>query len=281
MEADLHLPEGDWATFHPGPGTGITLMHAHFMQHVFERHSHPTYAIGITRCGVQTFHCRGTRHASLRGDVMLFNPDEPHDGSRGSDEGFGYTMLYMEPAVVHGWLDRAAGTGNSAYFRHSIAHDQPAAHSLLQVPAALMQGQESLRAETLTADAMLGLLQRHGESRADGGNCQDAGRERMRRVRDYIDSHFADDLTVETLAVAAGLSRVHLTRAFRQHFGVPPHVYLNSVRLRHAQQALLAGQTLTEAALAAGFADQSHFNRRFRGSMGVTPGVWLRQMAKK
>jgi len=253
-------------------------MQAHFTQHAFERHSHPTYAIGITHSGVQTFHCSGAHHASLSGNVMLLNPDEPHDGSRGSDDGFGYTMLYIEPAVVLGWLERSAGTRASTYFRHTIVQDQHAAQRLLQVPAALAQAQESLRAETLTADAMIGLLQRHGETQTDEGRCADAGRDRMCRVRDYIDSHFADDLTVEVLAAQAGLSRVHLTRAFRQHFGVPPHVYLNSVRLRHAQQALLAGQALADAALAAGFADQSHFNRRFRGSVGVAPGVWVRQM---
>lgn len=281
METNLHLPDGDWATFHPGPGIGITLMQAHFTQHTFERHSHPTYSVGVTRTGVQTFHCRGAHHASLSGNVMLFNPDEPHDGSRGSDEGFGYTMLYIEPAVVQGWLERSAGTRASTYFRHTIVNDRQAAQRLLQVPAAAAQAQESLRAETLTADAIIGLLQRHGETQTNEDRCADAGRDRMRRVRDYIDSHFAEDLTVEVLAAQAGLSRVHLTRAFRQHFGVPPHVYLNSVRLRHAQQALLTGQTLAAAALAAGFADQSHFNRRFRGSVGVAPGVWLRQMGGK
>ncbi|WP_266160700.1 helix-turn-helix transcriptional regulator, partial [Dyella silvatica] len=87
-----------------------------------------------------------------------------------------------------------------------------------------------------------------------------------------------EDITVERLAILAGLSRVHLTRAFAKSMGVPPHTYLNMVRLRHAQRALLSGQGLADAALSSGFADQSHFNRRFKGSIGLAPGAWLKQM---
>jgi AraC-like DNA-binding protein len=65
---------------------------------------------------------------------------------------------------------------------------------------------------------------------------------------------------------------VHLTRAFARQFGVPPHIYLNAVRLERAQAAMLAGQGLAEVAAACGFADQSHFSRRFKGSVGLSPG---------
>jgi AraC-like DNA-binding protein len=268
----------DWAEFRHGPSGGITLMQAHFTEHCFERHSHDTYSIGITLSGVQTFTCRGARHASRLGDVILFNPDEPHDGSRGSDEGFGYSILYVEPALMHAWLDRSAGTGTARYFRNPVVSDRRAAQVLYRAIAATGQQQESLRAEELTSAAIIDLLKRYGEGRADASGCIDAGLHRMNMVREYIDAHFADNLTVDVLARQAGLSRVHLTRAFTKTFGVPPHVYLNMVRLRRAQGALLKGQSLADAAVAAGFADQSHLNRRFRGSMGLSPGAWLKQM---
>lgn len=268
----------DWAEFRHGPGDGITLMRAHFTEHCFERHSHDTYSIGITLSGVQTFTCRGALHASRQGDVILFNPDEPHDGSRGSDEGFGYSILYVEPAQMHSWLDRSAGTNTSRYFSPSVVNDRLAAQRLYQAITATAQAQESLRAEELTSAAVIGLLRRYGEGRADSAGCIDAGRDRMNIVREYIDAHFADNITVDVLARQIGLSRVHLTRAFTKSFGVPPHVYLNMVRLRQAQRALMTGQSLADAAATSGFADQSHLNRRFRGSMGLSPGVWLKQM---
>lgn len=270
-------PSRDWAHFQPGAMTGVTLMKAHFTAHTFERHSHETYSIGVTASGVQTFHCGGSLHASLRGDVILFNPDEAHDGQRGTQEGFGYAMLYVSPQVIADCRDREAGFDMADYFTRPVVRDAVMGQALATAIDAAGQAQESLRAETLTRDVLIDLLQRYGERRVSDV-AKPAGAARMARIRDYLCSHFDQDITVDTLAREAGLSRVHLTRAFTQQCGVPPHIYLNGVRIQHARSAMLAGQSLAEVAAACGFADQSHFGRRFKGSVGLSPGAWLRQM---
>jgi methylphosphotriester-DNA--protein-cysteine methyltransferase len=47
------------------------------------------------------------------------------------------------------------------------------------------------------------------------------------------------------------------------------------VRLRRAAEALRAGQSLADAAITAGFADQAHLTRRMREMMGLTPAAVL------
>lgn len=267
----------DWARFRPGALAGVTLMNAHFTEHSFERHSHETYSIGVTASGVQTFHCGGSLHASLPGDVILFNPDEPHDGQRGTQEGFGYAMLYVSSQVVDECRDKEVDLGMAAYFSQPVVRDAAMGRVLAQAIGAVGQAQESLRAEELTRDVLVRLLQRYGERRSSG-EAKPAGAARMVRIRNYLRTHFDQDITVDVLAREAGLSRVHLTRAFTQQFGVPPHIYLNAVRIERAQASMLAGQSLAEVAAACGFADQSHFSRRFKGSVGLSPGAWLRQM---
>lgn len=76
------------------------------------------------------------------------------------------------------------------------------------------------------------LLRQHGEYRAGLTSVTDAGMTRMAQVRDYLDAHFHEDVTVEALARLVGLTRVHLTKNFIKHVGTPPHLYLNMVRLR-------------------------------------------------
>lgn len=253
-------------------------MHAHFRRHTFERHSHETYSIGLTHSGVQTFHCGGSLHASLPGDLILFNPDEAHDGQRGAPEGFGYSILYLPQAALDACADRRAGFHLPRYFRSPIVRDRAMAALFTRAINVVSQAGETLRAEELLAGLVSRILLRHGEAGPKSETLPASADRQMGLVRDYLHAHYAEDVTVENLASVAGLSRAHLTRAFTRYVGVPPHMYLNAIRLRHAQAIMLAGKPLAEAALTCGFADQSHFTRRFKGAMGTSPARWLRQM---
>jgi len=99
----------------------------------------------------------------------------------------------------------------------------------------------------------------------------------LRRVRQYIDSHLGERLSVERLAAVAGLSVFHFARAFKQSQGTTPHDYLLERRIAHARTLLDGTQTsLSEIALMSGFADQSHFTRHFRKRVGLPPSAFRR-----
>ena len=83
---------------------GLERIEAYFGGRGYEMHRHDTYAIGRTLSGVQSFHYRrGLRH-SLPGGTLVLHPDEAHDGQAGTDAGFRYRMLYVEPALVQRML---------------------------------------------------------------------------------------------------------------------------------------------------------------------------------
>jgi AraC-like DNA-binding protein len=267
----------EWARYGPGPVEGVTQLDARFVSHVFERHSHDTFSIGATTGGVQRFDCRGARHDCRPGDVMLFNPDEPHDGRAGAAEGFRYSMIYIAPQTLGAMLREPDASAWCGHFRWPQAHDPRLARQLLAAVESLTQPAETLCAQALLARALRRALTFHGDAPPPAPPA-DASRQRLAWVRDFIEVHHDRDLRIEALAALAGLSRAHLTRAFARAFGIAPHAYLNAVRLRRAQGALLRGQPLAEAAVAAGFADQSHFTRRFKGTFGVPPGAWLAQV---
>ena len=74
------------------------------------------------------------------------------------------------------------------------------------------------------------------------------------------------------------LSPYYLLRAFRAEVGMPPHAYLESIRIRRAQRLIEAGQPLAEVAAEMGFSSQSHLTQRFKQIIGVTPGQYARQL---
>ncbi|PYX26303.1 MAG: hypothetical protein DMG82_02215 [Acidobacteria bacterium] len=69
-------------------------------------------------------------------------------------------------------------------------------------------------------------------------------------------------------------SPFHIARAFSQATGLPPHAYLESLRMRRARELLRSGISVVETALAVGYPDQSHFTHRFRRHTGFTPGQY-------
>ncbi|MFK3740813.1 AraC family transcriptional regulator [Massilia sp. TN1-12] len=277
---DTHdRPAGNAARFSPLAG-GITLMQASFSDHAFERHSHDCFSIGVTTYGIQQFRCRGRVHDSRPGDLVLFNPDEDHDGSRGRSDGFGYAIWYVPEAFVRDCLDPDAGLHGKPYFAAPHATDRRLATAFTMLTSTLLESpSDTLRAESLLGAFLANTLARHGERpQVLPAPPRDPGAAALLRVKDYIRAHFQRDLTIAELAGVAGLSRAHFTRAFGAAFHVAPHVYLNAVRIHHAQALIRRGMPLADVALECGYADQSHFNRRFKGSVGVAPSAW-RSMA--
>src|SRR5690606_41927249 len=58
--------------------------------------------------------------------------------------------------------------------------------------------------------------------------------------------------------------------------GLPPHAYLNSVRIRQARRLLRAGVRPAEVAAEVGFTDQAHLSRHFKRVVGVPPAAYQR-----
>jgi AraC-like DNA-binding protein len=99
----------------------------------------------------------------------------------------------------------------------------------------------------------------------------------LRRVSEYIDEHVTKNISLETLAKVAGLSRCHFARAFKQSVGTAPHAYLMQRRLERAERLLVETDlSLCRVALDSGFGDQSTFSRYFRRNFGVTPRSFRR-----
>jgi AraC-like DNA-binding protein len=244
--------------------SGVTLMDASLDQHRFDRHVHDTYAFGVTLQGLQTFNCRGTRYANPPGSLIAFNPDECHDGEPGSPEGFSYRMIYVEPRA----LQSLTRHQELPHFRTASLNDAALSAQLMQAIRAT-QPQETLRAETLLGNFLLCVTLHHGRSIVsdDSPNCD----LRARRMRDYLHAHACEDVSTAELASIADVSRVHANRLFNQAYGISPHAYLNALRVMRAKQLICSGESLADAAVASGFADQAHMSRRFLATIGVSP----------
>jgi AraC-like DNA-binding protein len=95
------------------------------------------------------------------------------------------------------------------------------------------------------------------------------------RAKDLADARYFEPLEVDDLARAAGLSRAHFSREFRQAFGDSPHAYLLTRRLERAA-ALLRGtdNSVAEICFSVGLQSVGSFTTSFRRMFGVPPAAY-------
>ncbi|MFC0695552.1 AraC family transcriptional regulator [Paraburkholderia humisilvae] len=132
-----------------------------------------------------------------------------------------------------------------------------------------------LRANEIAHEVLSLLLRSQSVSRTDAvlkGGLAVATR---RRLRDYIDTHLTQALTLGELAGVANLSEYHLSRMFRVSFGLPPHAWVAQQRVERARELLRStGLPLADVAAQCGYANASHFSHRFREAVGVAPIIY-------
>lgn len=99
------------------------------------------------------------------------------------------------------------------------------------------------------------------------------------RAIELVHARFAEPISLQDLAEAAGLSARHFTRAFRQATGRSPYQYVIQRRVEESKILIRSGLPLADVAVQCGFADQSQLNRLFLRHTGTTPGRYRRGLS--
>ncbi len=267
----------EWARLYSRPDVyDLEFLQAKFVRHRYARHVHEFYVFGIIESGLQTFSYRRDKHRTAPGGVIILNPDEPHTGEPAAQGGFIWKAIYPSPELMRDAASQITGRSQPLpFFSDPVVYDPELATQLLRLHQALLAPESSLPSETHLLAFLTTLITRYADARISAAEPQ-PNRAAIRRVRDYLEAHYADDLSLNQLARVAALSPYHLSRLFCDQFGIPPHAYLESIRIRHARRLLASGVPIVEVALETGFADQSHFTQRFKRMVGVPPGQYVK-----
>jgi AraC-like DNA-binding protein len=258
---------------------GVDLLRARFVTHRYSRHAHETYTFALIEAGTEVFEYGSSLLRAEAGAVALLNPEVVHTGQAETPAGWAYRVLYPTPDVVAGV---AAGLGwrrGTPSFPETVVYDARSARLLRAAHLAAEHG-DRLASSSLLRGALAGLLRAHAgpgrlvrsPDRAYRGSPAAVG-----AVRDLLTERLADPPSLDDLALAAGMSPFTLVRAFRSETGLPPHAYLNQVRVRLARRLLDEGMAPAVVAAEVGFADQAHLTRHFKRSVGVPPGAYQRE----
>jgi AraC-like DNA-binding protein len=258
---------------------GLELLHARYITHAFSPHLHEGFAIGVIERGAEQFAYRHAQHVAPAGSLVVINPGEVHTGEAAHASGWVYRMMYPEADVLQRAAAELAGRQRDVpFFPDPIIHDDELAQMFVRLHSAFAESSSALERESRLLWLLSHLITRYADDHAPPRSAapEHSG---VQRARAYMEQHYADNVTLDSLAAAANLSPFHLLRVFRRAVGLPPHAYLTSVRVQQARRLLRTDLSIAAVAAQTGFVDQSHLTRHFKRIVGVPPGHY-RQNSK-
>ena len=251
-----------WA---PGVPGIVEALHARFTDHAYPEHTHDVWTLLLVDEGAVRYDLDRREHGALRPGITLLPPHVAHTGRPATPAGFRKRVLYLDTAV----LDE--GLTSAAVANPSLPDD------LLRVRVAQLHA--SLE-DHLAAESRLALVGDRLRRHLGGGDPAPAPDRLAVDLRDLLDEHLVEGLTLRAAADVLHAHPAHLVRRFSAAFGLPPHRYLTGRRIEAARGRLLAGQPIADVAAAVGFHDQAHLHRHFTRLVGTTPARFAGHRAR-
>lgn len=253
---------------------GIELFSARLFRHAFARHMHETYTIGINDGGQGCFSYGGEARCAYPQSFNLLNPGEVHTGQATSSAGWIYRNLYISVPLIEQILVQIEWQGSALpYFLEPVVWNRSLQAAFRQLFYALENRVPLLEQQSLMLGVLSQLFANHAEPRYSPRLLKPET-QAIAQVRAYLETHYAEEIAIETLSQLVGLHPAYLIRSFHQQIGLPPHRYQRHCQLRQAKRALHTATPLSEIALQHGFYDQSHLTRHFKRTFGITPGQY-------
>lgn len=248
----------------------IELLQGSFTSRSFKPHFHDTYALILVESGVADYSYKQKEYVVSPNKLLILNPYEVHTGRSLGDGVWNFRSMYLPQDLVRTNCD-VTEQKLPQFLKQIVDHPELLAryqllhHELLNHPITLEQESRlSLLLSDLSQWAGIDIKKQQKDKYSTIAE----------RMKDYIHEYYSDNIQLDDLMDITGLSRFHLIKVFREQYGLPPHQFLNNLRIEKAKQLLGKGLGSTEVAFTVGFFDQSHFIKHFKKIVGVTPKAY-------
>ena len=248
----------------------------------FPPHWHNEFELNFICSGSGSFYYNGLQYYPEAGDIFIFQPNQTHGMSTVGAKKILYDTLLFNSRVF-GSLDE---NGNHAVISPLISGEATIRMPINQnstgydVMKPIVESIFAAAKKNDTASEILvkGELHRlfyclhiYGHISYCKSNTS-SDEARLHPVLEFIDQHYAEDLTVDRLAQLIPLSTSYFMTCFKRITGTSIVTYINQVRISNACKMLVnSNEQVLRIALACGFDNLSNFNRQFKKHTGHSP----------
>ena len=251
-------------------------------------HHHDFYEIYFLLSGDVTYLIEGKLVQVMPGDLLLISPRELHQVCiRPEMSVYERFVLWVEPQTItrlstdltdlHRGLDpNRPGYGNQ--YRPSPEDRtqlEKLMYQLSQESHSEDYGSDLLCASLLTQ--LLVTINRLVSRQGCHVEEDSRGSRAVQQTMNYINLHYAEELSLDTLARQAFVSKYHLSHEFHRQVGTSVYQYIQKKRLLIARQLLSQGKPASQVYSHCGFNDYAGFYRAFKGEYGLSPRAFGQQ----
>ncbi|PQP81866.1 AraC family transcriptional regulator [Paenibacillus sp. PCH8] len=240
----------------------------------FPNHFHDYYVIGFIEQGKRHLVCNNEEYILNSGDMILFNPQDPHACEQVDGRTLDYRCINVQPEVMRMYTRDITGQDYLPRFTTPVLYQSELVGSLCELHQMILEEQSDFYKEELLLLLLDQLMRDYSDAELPVSN-QDVTIE-IRRICDYIESHYMESITLNQLVDLTEMSKYHLLRLFTRQKGISPYRYLETIRINQAKRLLEQGHLPIEVAAQTGFSDQSHFTNFFKKLIGLTPKQYRR-----
>jgi AraC-like DNA-binding protein len=244
---------------------GITALSASFTDFTYKKHSHMEYAIGVTLRGIQRYNLDGSRQLSYQNGVMLFNPEQAHDGMAHDENRLDYVMLYIDPQLLLEVIEK----NEIVRFQTPIVYDKKLQQKIVNLSDAILSGKD----EALCSELFLSLTDRLIQTDLSTDNKTD--HTLIKRVKDRLHTDLESVFKLDEICKDLNMSKYQFIRLFKAHTGISPYQYFLNCKIEYAKQLIETNKDIYSAVTECGFVDLTHLNKHFKSVYGTTAFEYL------
>ncbi len=236
-------------------------------------HAHPFYELYYFVRGEVDYLLSGVERQLKPGTMLLILPNEFHGAKVNSTAVYERWTLHFDPEMLgeaHRELLQEATAGAPALRFLGDAADW-GLEDAFAVYDGLTGMEEALQQRLIPVftAALLGRLLMRRSSLPQRPDARPSNV--VTQVAGYLNEHFTERVTLDSLAEKYFISKSHLNLTFRKAMGVTVMEYLTRKRVAYAHQLLASGLPATQTAAAAGFGDYTSFYRNYVRRFGRSP----------
>jgi len=246
---------------------GISVLDSIVDTYQYSPHWHEEYVIAIYRDGAKQYQCGRHYGIAKADDLLIIAPGTVHRANTFDGVGWNYRSLYLTSAQ----FSKATGFNEETLI--SKIHDfSQLSHQSGLVRQAFQVFDAGTGTNIAFCEWLIALL----DNAPEGLNGDSNTPQNLVRVYEKIMDDPTVPIAMEDLSAIAGVTPEHLSRSFKQSYGLSPFQLLIAARIQTARKLIAKGVSLATVAVSAGFSDQSHMTRWIKRAFGVSPGVFMR-----